>query len=115
VFLLQAKNAQHAIQRATGEPSPGQNTATDVRGGGTVIEAASCELDGRLPGVWVALVLLSTSLSSILLAEDGDRSGVRTEPGIVTLSHLCHDTISTSRIRTGAGFIEELLGMMMVP
>jgi ataxin-10 len=109
VFLLQAKNAQHAIQQATGEPSPGQNAATD-RGGGTLVQAA---LDGRLPGVWVALVLLSTSLSSILLAEDGDRSGVRTDPGVVNSSHLCHDTISTSRIRTGAGFIEELLGMMV--
>jgi hypothetical protein len=113
VFLLQATYAQHAIKQATGEPSPGQNTATDVRGGGTVIQAASCALDGRLPGVWVALVLLSTSLSSILLAEDGDRNGVNTDPGAVTLTHPCHDTISTSRIRTEAGFIEELLGMMV--
>lgn len=104
VFLFQAKHAQHVIQHATGEPPPGENADVGV--------AASCALDGRLPGVWVALVLLSTSLSSILLAEQ-DHSGANTEPGVVTLSHLCHDTVSASRSRTGTGFIEELVGMMV--
>jgi hypothetical protein len=113
-FLLQAEHAQQAIQQATGELSPSQNVATDVRGGGgTPTGAASCALDGRLPGVWVAFVLLSTCLSSILLAEHEDCSGVCTDPGGVTSSHVCHDTISASRTRAGSGFIEELLGMMV--
>jgi hypothetical protein len=107
VFLFQAKYAQHVIQHATGEPPSGENTVTDVG------VAASCALDGRLPGVWVALVLLSTSLSSILLAEQGDHSGANTDPGVATLTHLCHDAIFASRSRTGTGFIEELVGMMV--
>jgi hypothetical protein len=108
VFLFQAKHAQHVIQHATGEPPPGENIVTDVG------VAASCALDGRLPGVWVALVLLSTSLSSLLLAEQEDHSGANTDPGVVvTLTHLCHDAISASRSSTGTGFIEELVGMMV--
>lgn len=103
VFLFQAKHAQHVIQNATGEPPPGENIVTDVG------VTASCALDGRLPGVWVALVLLSTILSSILLSEQEDHSGANTDPGVVTLTHLCHDTISASRSRTGTGFIEELV------
>ena len=114
VFLLQAGYTRHAIQQPAGEASPSQNDATEVREGGeTAIEAASCALDGRLPGVWVAFVLLSTSLSSILLAEQEDRSGVGAGPGSVTLTHLCHDTVSATRSRRGAGFVEELLGMMV--
>ncbi len=107
VFLFQARNAQHAIQSATGEPPPSENTVTDVGG------VASCALDGRLPGVLVTLVLLSTSLSSILLAEQEDNSGANTEPAVVTLTHLCHDTVSAARSRAGTGFIEELVGMMV--
>jgi hypothetical protein len=107
VFLFQAKHAQHVIQHATGEAPPGEDIVTDVG------VAASCALDGRLPGVWIALVLLSTSLSSILLAEQEDHSGANTDPGVVTLTHLCHDTISASRSRTGTGFIEVLVGMMV--
>ena len=114
VFLLQARYTRHAIQQATGELSPGQNAATEVREGGeTAIRADGCALDGRLPGVWVALVLLSTSLSSILLAEQEDHGGASTDPEVVTLTHLCHDTISAARSRTGAGFVEELLGMIV--
>jgi hypothetical protein len=98
VFLLQAGHTQHAIQQATGEPSQDQNAATDVRGG------AWTDTGGQLRIGWtpprVAMVLLSTSLSSILFAEDGDRNGVSADPGVVTSGHLCHDTISTSRIRT---------------
>jgi hypothetical protein len=110
-FLLQAKHVQQAIQQATGELSPGQNATTNVRGGGgTPIQAASRALDGRLPGAWVVLVLLSTCLSSILLAEQEDCGGVNTDPVGVTSSHLCHDTISASRSGTGSGFIEDLLG-----
>ncbi|KAF8498656.1 spinocerebellar ataxia type 10 protein domain-containing protein, partial [Russula emetica] len=103
VFLFQAKHAQHVIQHATGEAPPVENIVTDVG------VASSCALDGQLPGVWVALVLLSTSLSSILLAEQEDNSGANTDPGVVTVTHLCHDTISASPSRTGTGFIEELV------
>ena len=96
---------------ATGEPPPGQSAATDVHGSGTVVHAPSYPLDGRLPGVWVALVLLSTSLSSVLLAEqeqeDNDNGGARADPRIVTSSH---DIVSASRSRAGTGFVEELLG-----
>ncbi len=106
IFLFQAKHAQHVIQHATGEVPPGENIVVDVG------VAASCALDGRLPGIWVALVLLSTSLASILLAEQED-SGANTEPGVVTLTHLCHDTISASRSQTGSGYVEELVGMMV--
>ena len=112
MFLLQAGYTRRAIQQPAGEPTPSQNDATEVREGGeTAIEAACRTLDGRLPGVWVAFVLLSTSLSSILLAEQEDRSGVGAGPAAVTLTHLCHDTISATRSRKGAGFVEELLGM----
>ena len=114
VFLLQARFTRHAIQQATGGQSPGQNVVTGVREGGeTATHTVGCALDGRLPGVWVVLVLLSTSLSSILLAEQEDNSGAGTDPGVVTLTHLCHDTISAARSRTGAGFVEELLGMIV--
>jgi hypothetical protein len=107
VFLFQAKHAQHVIQNATGEPPPGENIVTDVG------VSESYALDGRLPGVWVALVLLSTILSSILLAEQEDDSGANADPGVVTLTHLCHDAISASQSPTGSGFIEELVGMMV--
>jgi ataxin-10 len=113
-FLFQAEYTQRAIQQAVGEPTPDQNAAF----GGqertrTAAQTASCSLDGRLPGVWVALVLLSTSLSSILLAEqeqEHDGGEASTGPELVTSSH---DTIAASRSRagTGTGFIEQLLGM----
>jgi len=71
-------------------------------------------LDGRLPGVWVALVLLSTSLASILLAEQEeeeediiDNDGASTDPEEVVTSS--HGTISASRSRAGTGFVEEVL------
>jgi hypothetical protein len=95
---------QRAIQRAIGEPPHGQNCPTDLREcSETAAQVADGVLDGRLPGVWVALVLLSTSLSSILLGE----RGADTAPDAVTLTR---DAISGSRSRTGAGFIEELSG-----
>ncbi|KAH9993736.1 hypothetical protein BJV74DRAFT_884332 [Russula compacta] len=112
VFLLQAKIAQCAIQQATGERPPDLNAPINVRGSsGTTAQAASCALDERLPGVWVALVLLSTSLSSILLnAEQEDDCGVSNKaPEVVTLTQLCYDTISGSRSRAGAGLVEELV------
>lgn len=116
VFLLQAKIAQCAIQQAIGERPPDLNAPTDVSGSSrNTAQAASCALDERLPSVWVALVLLSTSLSSILLnAEQEDDCGVSNKaPEVVTLTRLCYDIISTSQSRSGAGFVEELVGMMV--
>ena len=110
-FLFQAEHAQRAILHATGETPPGQSATTDVHGrSGTVVHTPSYPLDGRLPGVWVALVLLSTGLSSVLLAEqeDNDNGGARADPRIVTSSH---DIVSASRSLAGTGFVEELLGM----
>lgn len=110
-FLFQAEGAQRAIQQFIGEPPPGQNAASDVRAStSTAAQMTNCPLNGRLPGVWVALVLLSTSLSSILLAEQEHNGGASTEPEVVMSSH---DAIAASRSRAGAGFIEELLGMMV--
>jgi hypothetical protein len=109
-FHVQAEYTQRAIRQVTGDPLPDQNPATDVHGSRP--HPADCPLDDRLPGVWVALVLLSTSLSSILLAEqeDIDNGGASAGPEVVMSSH---GTISASRSRAGTGFIEELLGMMV--
>ena len=110
-FLFQAECAQCAIQQSIGEPPPDQNAAGDVRAStGTAVQVTNCPLDGRLPGVWVALVLLSTSLSSILLAEQEHDGGASAGPEVVMSSH---DAIAASRSRSGAGFIEELLGMVV--
>jgi len=113
VFLLQAEYAQRAIQHAIGDASTHHSEPTDIRG--SAAQRPDFALDGRLAGVCVALVLLSTTLSSILLAERGkDGRGAITGPAeVVTLTRLCHDTISASRSPTGSGFIEELLGMMV--
>ena len=111
-FLVQAEHAQRAIRQVTGDPPPDQNAATDVHGSSTPLpHPADCPSDGRLPGVWVALVLLSTSLSSILLCEqeDSDNGGAGTGPEVVTSSH---GTISASRSCAGSGFIEALLGKL---
>jgi len=109
-FHVQAEYTQRAIRQVTGDPLPDQNPAIDVHGSRP--HPADYPSDGRLPGVWVALVLLSTSLSSILLAEqeDIDNGGASAGPEVVTSSH---GTISASRSRAGTGFIEELLGMMV--
>jgi ataxin-10 len=110
-FLVQAEYAQRAIRQAIGEPPPGQNTPPDIRESTrTAAQTANPPLDGRLPGVWVALVLLSTSLSSILLAEQVHDGGTSPGPEVVTSSH---DAIAASRSRAATGFIEELLGMMV--
>jgi hypothetical protein len=110
-FLFQAEYAQRAIQQFIGESPPDQDAPCDVRATTrTAAQMTNCPLDGRLPGVWAALVLLSTSLSSILLAEQEHDGGASTEPEIVMSSH---DAIAASRSRASAGFIEELLGMMV--
>jgi len=109
VFLLQAKYAQRTIQQFIGDASTHHSGRTDIRG--SAAQGPDFALDGRFAGVCVALVLLSTTLSSILLAErEKDGGGASTGPaGVVTLTRLCHDTISASRSPTGSGFIEELL------
>ncbi|KAI0255847.1 spinocerebellar ataxia type 10 protein domain-containing protein [Lactifluus subvellereus] len=88
-FFSQAEHIQRAIQQAVGSA-----------------------LDVRLPGVCVALVLLSTSLSSILLAEreNGENEGgASTDPSLVRLTLPCHDTISGPGNSTETGFIEVLI------
>ncbi|KAH9967286.1 spinocerebellar ataxia type 10 protein domain-containing protein [Russula dissimulans] len=109
VFLLQAKYAQRAIQQFIGDASTHHSGRTDTRG--SAAQGPDFALDGRLAGVCVTLVLLSTTLSSILLAErEKDGGGASTGPaGVVTLTRLCHDTVCASRSPTGSGFIEELL------
>ena len=118
-FHVQAEYAQRAIRQVTGDlPLPDhQNPAAGVGGGSAPRpHPADPPLDGRLPGVWVALVLLSTSLASILLAEQEeediiDNDGAATDSEEVVTSS--HGTISASRSRAGTGFVEEVLGMMV--
>jgi hypothetical protein len=113
-FHVQAEYARRAIRQVTGDPLPDQNAATDVHGVSTVRpHSADCPLDGRLPGVWAALVLLSTSLSSILLAEQEDIDNGGANPGPEEVVTSSHGTISASRSRAGTGFVEELVGMMV--
>jgi len=68
-------------------------------------------VDPQLSGVSVALVLLSTSLSSILLAERGNEGGETAGPVLVSVTLPCGDAITGSRSPTGSGFIESLLGL----
>lgn len=113
-FHVQAEYARRAIRQVTGDPLSDQNAATDVHGVSTVRpHPADCPLDGRLPGVWVALVLLSTSLSSILLCEQEDIDNGGADPGPEGVVTSSHGTISASRSRAGTGFVEELVGMMV--
>jgi len=109
VFLIQAEYAQRTIQQAIGDASTHHSGPSDIRG--SAAQGPDFALDGRLAGVCVTLVLLSTTLSSILLAErEKDGHGASTGPaGVVTLTRLCHDAICASRSPTGSGFIEELL------
>ncbi|KAI9464612.1 spinocerebellar ataxia type 10 protein domain-containing protein [Lactarius psammicola] len=86
-FLVQAEIGRRAIQQQSS--------------GGAV--------DLQLSGVCVALVLLSTSLSSILLAERENGGGETTEPDLVSMTLPCVDAISGCRSPTGSGFIESLL------
>ena len=113
-FHVQAEYTRRAIRQVTGDPLSDQNAATDVHGVSTVRpHPADCPLDGRLPGVWVALVLLSTSLSSILLCEQEDIDNGGADPGPEGVVTSSHGTISASRSRAGTGFVEELVGMMV--
>ena len=112
-FFSQAGHAQRAIQQVIGVSPP--DSPTDVLGnGGIPQQAVGCALDVRLSGVCVALVLLSTSLSSILLAEREKRENegrASSDPSLVRLTLPCRDTISGSENPTGTGFIEVLIGM----
>ncbi|KAH9066665.1 spinocerebellar ataxia type 10 protein domain-containing protein, partial [Lactarius vividus] len=110
VFLFQAENGRRAIQQVTGTPSPEPRATTDVRdSGGSVRRSSSGAVDLQLSSVCVALVLLSTSLSSILLAERENGGGVTTGPNLVSVTLPCTNAISGSRGPTGSGFIESLL------
>lgn len=110
VFLFQAENGRRAIQQVTGTPSPEPTATSDIRdSGGSVRRSSGGAVDLQLSSVCVALVLLSTSLSSILLAERENGGGVATDPDLVSMTLPCIDAISGSRGPTGSGFIESLL------
>ncbi|KAH9975922.1 hypothetical protein BGW80DRAFT_1295329 [Lactifluus volemus] len=105
-FFSQAENVQHTVRQATGMSSSDQDHTTDVLG------ASDGALDERLPGVCVALILLSTSLSSILLSERETRaneSGVGADPNLVRVTLPCRDAIAGSGNSAGTGFIECLI------
>jgi ataxin-10 len=116
-FFSQAENVQHTVRQATGMTSSDQNYTTDVLGvGGAAQQAADGALDVRLPGVCAALILLSTSLSSILLSERETRaneSGVGADPNLVMVTPTCHDATASSANSAGTGFIECLIGMVV--
>jgi hypothetical protein len=115
-FFSQAENVQRAIQQATGVSPSDQDDLTDKLGTGGTAQQAANGLDVRLPGVCVALILLSTSLSSILLSERENREiqgGACTDPNLVRLTLPCRDTIAGSGNSTGTGFIEFLIGMVV--
>jgi hypothetical protein len=69
-------------------------------------------VDLQLSRVCATLVLLSTSLSSILLAERENGGGATADPVLVSVTP-CVDAISGSRGSTGSGFIEVLLGLVV--
>ena len=75
--------------------------------------SSSGAADLQLSSVCVALVLLSTSLSSILLSERENEGGTAAGPVLVTMTLPCVDAISGSRGPTGSGFIESLLGLVV--
>ena len=66
--------------------------------------------DLQLSSVCVALVLLSTSLSSILLSERENEGGTTAGPVLVSMTL---NAISGSRGPTGSGFIGSLLGLVV--
>jgi hypothetical protein len=117
-FFSQAKNVQHTVRQATGMSSSDEGHTTDVLGvGGAVQEPTHGALDDvRLPGVCVALILLSSSLSSNLLSERETRaneSGVGADPNLVMVTLPCRDAIAGSGNPAGTGFIECLIGMVV--
>ena len=117
VFFSQAENVQRAIQQVIGVSPAGRDNRTDTLGsGGTTQRTVHSDLDVRLPGVCVALILLSTNLSSVLLTERENLENegrASTDPNLVKLTLPCHDTISGTRDSAGAGFIEVLVGMVV--
>ncbi|KAH9072125.1 spinocerebellar ataxia type 10 protein domain-containing protein [Lactarius deliciosus] len=110
VFLA-SKTGARAIQQVIGTPSPEPRATSDIRDSGGSVRRTSGggAVDLQLSSVCVALVLLSTSLSSILLAERENGGGVTTDPDLVSVTLPCIDAISGSRGPTGSGFIESLL------
>jgi hypothetical protein len=116
-FFSQAENVQRAIKQVIGASPSDQNNPSGVLGSGrTAQQTVHSDLDVRLPGVCVALILLSTNLSSILLTERDNREKedtASTDPNLVRLTLPCHDTISGTGDSDGAGFIEVLVGMIV--
>lgn len=109
-FLFQAENGRRAIQQVTGMPSPETGATTDIRVSGVPAQRSSGGATYlQLSGVCVALVLLSTSLSSILLVERENGGGATAVPVLVSVTPSCIDAISGPRSSSGSGFIESLL------
>lgn len=111
-FLFQAENGRRAIQLVTGTPSP-EPKPTEKANDGSTEWSSSGAADLQLSAVCVALVLLSTSLSTILLSERENEGGTSADPDLVSMTLPCVDAISGSRGSTGSGFIEFLLGLVV--
>lgn len=111
-FLFQAENGCRAIQLVTGTPLP-EPKATAKANDGSILWSSSGAADLQLSAVCVALVLLSTSLSTILLSERENEGGTSADPVLVSMTLPCADAISGSQSPTGTGFIESLLGLVV--
>lgn len=109
-LLFQAENGRSAIQLVTGPPPP-EPRATARESGASEYRSSGDADDLQLSRVCIALVLLSTSLSSLLLAERENGGGATAGPVLVSVTLPCADAISGSRSSTGRGFIEALLGL----
>jgi len=107
-FLFQAENGRRAIQLVTGTASSEPRAITKANDESTRWPSSGTA-DLQLSGVCVALVLLSTSLSTILLSERENEGGTTAAPVLVSMTLPCVDAISGSRSSTGSGFIESLL------
>ena len=107
-FLIQAENGCRAIQLVTSTGTPSSEPKATTRANdGSVRRSSSGAADLQLSSIFVALVLLSTSLSSMLLSERENEGGTVAHPVLVSMTL---NAISGSRSATGSGFIESLLG-----
>ncbi|KAF8269834.1 spinocerebellar ataxia type 10 protein domain-containing protein [Lactarius quietus] len=108
ILLKLAENGRRAIQLVTGTASSEPRAITKANDESTHWPSSGTA-DLQLSGVCVALVLLSTSLSTILLSERENEGGTTAAPVLVSMTLPCVDAISGSRSSTGSGFIESLL------
>jgi hypothetical protein len=107
-FLIQAEDGCRAIQLVTSTGTPSSEPKATTRANdGSVRRSSSGAADLQLSSICVALVLLSTSLSSMLLSERENERGTTADPVLVSMTL---NAITGSRDATGSGFIESLLG-----